>query len=178
MYTHKELSYKTPKHSWFSNRHNFIVNLGYSKTAKKAVTIRFPEVGIYTYDNIEIVCQPMDDYENKIELRKESVLENINLHKTGRSYATNTVTGNISLQKEKILCLSIPYSKGWSVLVDGKEEKLYKANVMYMALPLTKGEHEIVLKYTTPGIKLGMLLTLLGIIISIGLGRIPRQTHK
>lgn len=178
VYTHKELSYKTPKHSWFSNRHNFIVNLGYSKTAKKAVTIRFPEVGIYTYDNIEIVCQPMDDYENKIELRKESVLENINLHKTGRSYATNTVTGNISLQKEKILCLSIPYSKGWSVLVDGKEEKLYKANVMYMALPLTKGEHEIVLKYTTPGIKLGMLLTLLGIIISIGLGRIPRQTHK
>lgn len=168
---HKKLSYKTPKYTWYCNRHNFIVNLGYSETAKKAVTINFPEIGIYTYDKIEIICQPMKTYIDKIEQRKQSVLGDINLHKTKRSYATDTITGTISLANAKILCLSIPYSKGWTAFVDGDECKLYKANVMYMALPLTAGEHNIVLKYHTPGLKEGILLTILGILLAISIGR-------
>lgn len=47
---------------------------------------------------------------------------------------TNTIQGNINLKKDKILCLAVPYSKGWKATVDGKEQELLQANTMYMGV--------------------------------------------
>ena len=73
------------------------------------------------------------------------------------------MTGKIALDKAKILCLTIPYSNGWTALVDGKPAKIYQANSMFMGLPLEAGTHEIELVYKTPGGKIGTGITEMGI---------------
>ena len=75
---------------------------------------------------------------------------------------TNRITGNISLSEPKGLLISVPYSKGFRAYVDGKETELKKANTMYMALELPKGEHELRLEYRTPFLMPGICLTLVG----------------
>ena len=49
--------------------------------------------------------------------------------------------------------ISLPYSKGFQAYVDGQKTELKQANTMYMALELTKGDHEIRITYYTPYLK-------------------------
>ena len=39
------------------------------------MTITFPHVGIYSFDSMNITCQPMDRYVGQIEERKEAKKE-------------------------------------------------------------------------------------------------------
>ena len=101
----------------------------------------------------------MQEYENKISALKEDTLKNI---ETG----TNYFSGNISLNQPKFLCIPIPCSDGWEAFVDGKKTDLYKANLMYMALELDAGSHNILLKYHTPFLKAGTCVSVISVLFS------------
>lgn len=150
----KKLIYRTKQNQHYNSRHDFTINLGYSKKPIKWITITFPVAGSYSFDSMGIFCEPMKGYKNKISELKEDSLKNI---KTG----TNCFSGDISLKQPKFLCLPIPYSDGWEALVDGKKVDLYKANLMYMALELDAGSHNILLKYHTPFLKAGTCISVL-----------------
>ena len=102
----------------------------------------------------------MENYEEKINKLKEDTLENVKI-------SNNKITGNIEVEKDKLLCFSIPYNEGWSIKIDGKETQLYKANTMYMMAKVKKGYHEIELNYITPGLKEGIILSVIGLILFI-----------
>ncbi|MDR3112252.1 MAG: YfhO family protein [Elusimicrobiota bacterium] len=105
---------------------------------------------------IEINSLPLGQYyEEEINLLKKEHLKNV-------KELTNKVKGEIKLSENKIVLFTIPYSKGWSVFVNGKKEKLLRANTMFSAIALKAGKHEIELRYFTPGLKLGFFLSLLG----------------
>lgn len=144
----KTLNYYTPYYEWYENRHDFAINLDYSEDAVTSITITFPSIGIYSFDSISVACEPMEGYEDQITALSEDTLEDL-------EFGTNTVTGTISLDEDKWLCLSIPYSAGWTAYVDGKEAELYQANIQYMALKLEAGDHTIELVYKTPLLKAG-----------------------
>lgn len=93
--------------------------------------------------------------------RKSNVLENLKIE-------TNKVSGTITTDEVEALFLSIPYSKGWKAYIDGVETDIERANIAFMGFILEPGEHDIVLIYTTPGIKIGLLLSLMSILIVIG----------
>ncbi len=154
------IRYRTPENSHYSDIHDFTINLGYSKKALKVCSVTFPEKGFYSWDNIKVVCQPMSNYLSYTQKLSEDVLENLKLE-------DNKVSGNISLKEDKILCLSIPYSAGWTCYVNGKETEILQANTWCMALPLTAGEYDINLVYSTPGLKIGAIVTSVGIILTI-----------
>ena len=78
--------------------------MGYSEQSVTSVTVTFQKIGVYSYDDIQIVCQPMDSYTDEINALKENVLTDIEL-------GTNKVAGQITLDRNKYLCLTIPYSK-------------------------------------------------------------------
>ena len=69
------------------------------------------------------------------------------------------MTGTISVSENKLLCLSIPWSEGWTAYVDGQEAELFPANTMYMGLALEAGDHTIELSYCTPGLKAGLCIS-------------------
>ncbi len=59
------------------------------------------------------------------------------------------------MTKDKMLFFSIPYTEGWSATVNGETVEVEKANVGFMAIPITEGENHVVLKYRTPWLTSG-----------------------
>ncbi len=112
---------------------------------------------IYTMD---VVCQPMDNYADQVNALKEDVLEQIKVD-------GDRVSGSIQLDTPKLLCLTIPYSKGWSATVDGQPAELLCANTMYMALELDAGQHTVQLHYQTPLLNAGMGVTAVGVLLFV-----------
>jgi Bacterial membrane protein YfhO. len=158
----KPVEVRTPKNIWYMGKHDYLTNLCYSKNARTEIIITFENIGEYTFDDMQILCQPMDNYPQQIDALREDVLENINI-------GTNSVSGTISLDTAKLLCLSIPYSSGWTAYVNGDKTELLRTNTMYSGLLLSPGEHKIDLQYKTVGIDLGFILSCVGFVLFIGL---------
>ncbi|MFV0441521.1 MAG: YfhO family protein, partial [Lachnospirales bacterium] len=173
----KENYFHTPYYSFYDGRKDLLTNMYYSEKPLTSITITFPERGIYTFDDVEVLCQPMDNYEENVTALKEDVLENVDIHANAIN-ATNYVTGDISLDESKILLMSIPYSKGWTAYDNGQEVEILKANDGFMAIPLEPGEHSIELKYHTQGMFLGFIISVFGVVCLIVLIFYRRKQRK
>ncbi|MDO5538525.1 MAG: YfhO family protein [Eubacteriales bacterium] len=136
-------------------RSDYVVNLGYSATdSTDTVKIDFPKSNAdYHLGQLEICYVPVMNYEEQIDALSKQGLTNV-------SITDNTVSGSAVLSKDGFMAFSIPYSSGWKAYVDGQETEIYPANTMYMGIALEKGEHGIVLKYTTPGLISGTIISL------------------
>ena len=110
-----------------------MVNTGYSKEAKTDITVTFVARGIYDFSTLEVLEQPMTDTDRQVAKLAENTLENIQI-------GTDTVDGTVTLDRSKILLLTIPYCDGWTATVDGKEAQLLQANTMFSALALEPGD--------------------------------------
>lgn len=161
--TKKFFRYYTPKHQYYAGRHDFTINSGYKKDGIRSITINFPQMGTYTFDSISVEALTMDHYEEDVSSLKNNVLENINLHEDD-AYSTKSITGDIHSDQKELLCVTIPYAKGWEAYVDGKKTDIIRTNTMYMGIVLEKGDHQISLVYHTPGLKEGLLITGMGIV--------------
>jgi len=156
----KKISYQTPAYSWYANQHDYLVNLGYAANQKTEITISFNAKGAYSLDDLQVVCQPMSAYGAQVEALKQTTLKNVDI-------GIDRVTGTISTNKPKLLCLTIPYSKGWSAYVDGKRVNLFKVNSIWCGLNLPAGNHAITLCYATPYFKQGCILSLVGLVLFV-----------
>ncbi len=160
----KGLALHTPRFTWHSGRKNFAASLGYGEAGKVCVSLDFEAPGVYLVEGLEVLCQPMEGYDAQVAALAEESLEDVDLHENP-AFATDRVTGRISLAGEKRLLLSIPWSEGWSAEVDGRPSDLVRANGMFMALRLPPGEHEIELRYETPWLRAGTALSLIGALL-------------
>jgi uncharacterized membrane protein YfhO len=152
---------ETPKFNWYYDKHNFVFNMGYSEEAKDLITLSFNQPGEYTFDSLNVICLPLNNMHEKVKALKENVLENV-------VTSNNLITGNIKLDKTKILCLAIPYNGGWTAYVNGKPAELLRVNTIYSGLLLEPGDYTIELKYFTPGLKTGLICSLIGVILFAG----------
>ncbi|MGN1167990.1 MAG: YfhO family protein [Lachnospiraceae bacterium] len=156
----RSFDFRSINHTYNTGQESYLFNLGYRKDAANSCTITFKTKGSFTCDSFKVYCQPMGNYSSYIENLTENKLEDVKIE-------SNVITGNISLTKEKMLVLSIPYQKGWTAYVDGKEVDIQKTNLMYMGLSLEPGEHEIRLQFERPGISASLCLSAIGIVIFI-----------
>lgn len=139
-----------------------LLDLGYTEDGYTTCTITFPQAGTFILDDLQIWCQPMGNYADEVNALREEVLENVEINWRG-------LTGDISVSNDKILCLSIPYDSGWSAYVDGEKVELLQANTAFMAVELEVGNHHVELKYWTPGLTGGIILSGAGLVSFIGL---------
>lgn len=149
------LTYFSNKDMYTVGRNNYMLNLYYSKNARNVITLKFGEIGCYSFDDISVIEQPLNELDNSINALKKECLENV-------SFKTNNITGDITVNDNKLLCLSLPYSSGWKAYVDGKEAKLLRTNIMYSGIELESGTHKIELKYETPYLKIGFVISVIG----------------
>ena len=140
------------------NSNGVLVKVDAESGLKKDILITFSDAGELQLDSINTYWYSKEDFANQISKLEENTLNQLN-------FPPNRVQGEISLNEDKILFLSIPFDKGWKAYVDGKEEMLYRANIAFMAIPLARGEHIIELRYTTPGILCGFIFSVIGIVI-------------
>ena len=155
----------SPANQYYYGKRDMLANLGYC-TTQKELYIRFSVAGEYSYDDIAVISQPMNQYVNQVAKLAEDPVEDINID-------CNTVTAHTTLSKDKILCIAIPYSDGWSAKVNGNPVEVLEGNGMYMAIPLKTGYNEIELNYETPGIRLGAAISALAVGILILVLGIP-----
>jgi uncharacterized membrane protein YfhO len=84
-------------------------------------------------------------------------------------FSHSHITGTITTTSAKALFFSIPFDPSWTVKVDGKSEKLYLANMGFMAVPLAPGNHTIELEFIPPYWNSSIVLSLFGFILFGGL---------
>ncbi|MCD8342298.1 MAG: YfhO family protein [Clostridiales bacterium] len=160
------------EHNIYTNgRTEYLLNLCYSEEGRTTLTVTFSATGLYTFDSMSVVAQPMEGVEEYLSAMKEDVLED-------EVVETNRITGTISLDESKLLCLSIPYSEGWTAYVDGEEAELIRTNVAYMGLLLDAGDHTIELRYTTPYLKIGAIVSCIGVAALIVCCVVRRRRKK
>ena len=161
----------TDKYNGYSGRHNFLLNMGYKNYSAGTMMLTFSMPGEYTFDDLYLVCQPMESVEKQTEKLGKESLENVSME-------TNKIAGDIDVSSDKFLAFSIPYSDGFRAYVDGKKVDLIKANSMYMGIELKKGKHEIVLTYCTPYIVPGLILTATGLLLFLLIAVSYRKPKK
>ncbi|MDO4273913.1 MAG: YfhO family protein [Eubacteriales bacterium] len=153
------LNLRTKKNNFQSGRRNFLVNLGYRKEPVQRIKLTFEKRGRFVYDKAEILCQDMKNLNGWTEERLSDAPSDL-------AVSGNHITCSLTLDKEKVLVFSIPYSKGWTLYVDGKKQAIKKANTMFMAAELTSGSHRAELVYATPYIYVGIVLSAAGSLLT------------
>lgn len=100
----------------------------------------------------------------------QNVLEKINSLSLGENVDIKNgyVKMSVNAKGEKELFLtSIPYSNSWKAKINGKEVDLLKSKIVTLSLELEEGINEIELIYTPKGLKIGGLMTLVGVVFLI-----------
>jgi len=71
------------------------------------------------------------------------------------NYSANSSVLEAKSDKNGFLFVSENYYPGWKVFVDGTEEKIYKANYSFRAVPLGAGTHKVEFIYDPESFKIG-----------------------
>ena len=85
--------------------------------------------------------------------------------------------GTITVDKEGVMFTSIAWEPGWTVYVDGEKVEPVKLVDALIGVPLTEGTHTIEMKFFPAGMKLGIIVSLVGIITVIVIALYERKNR-
>ena len=68
----------------------------------------------------------------------------------------------IMLNQGNLVFFSVPYDKGFTAYVNGKEAEIEKVNYALSAVYVPAGDNEVVFTYKTPYLNTGIALTVAG----------------
>ncbi|MBU9789494.1 YfhO family protein [Lentilactobacillus sp. G22-6] len=148
--------------------HSMVLNLGYSKSARKTITLNFNQVKNIKFKSVKLIAMPYNQsYDKQMAHLKQTGLKHLNVHQ-------NNVTGTANNRQATTLVTSIPYSSGWKLTIDGNQAKTFVVNKGFVGAKLPAGIHHIHFHYTTPGLKFGTWLStgsaLVVLLLIIGTG--------
>lgn len=148
-------------------------NLGYYKDIKSgdSIVLTFNKAGEYSYESLDVVNLPIEKYNNQFEKLRENNFEI-------SSISNDKVIGNINSSTDGVLTFQIPYSKGWKVKLDGEEVEAFPVNEAFIGVNLKSGNHYVELVYKTPFLRLGMILSIIGITLLIFIIIVQKKSSK
>ncbi len=111
------------------------------------------------------------DFANDAKARADTAAHSFVQNKDG-------FTAKINLEKDNLVFFSVPYDEGFTAYVNGKEMPIEKVNVGFMAVKAYAGENEITFVYKTPGLSLGITLSLFAAIVLIVYLLFVRRYYK
>ena len=138
-----------------------VLNLGYSKSPQKKIQLSFRKKRRYTFDGAYAVSVPISNYLECINNLRKNTLENIRIE-------SNYITGTIQADQDEILQISVPYSKGYTVYIDGKKTDSFSSGVAYLGVKVAKGNHSVEIRYRTPWLLPGLIITVIGTVLFVG----------
>lgn len=126
------------------------------------VTFEFGDNVVNKKNVPEIYCFDADKFKSDCLQKIEN--PGFNLTEVGNT----SVKGTASLKEGEVLFTTIPFENGWRAFANGEEVEVLAAQDAFVALDLPEGEYEIELRYSVPGLKISLIIsltTLIGIII-------------
>lgn len=143
---------------YYFKNDEMLMNLGYYDETSGDITLTFENIGTYDLSQIKIFAVSMNDYADDIANLKKSNFEVI-------EYKNGYLKASANPESDGVLQFATLYNKGWKVYVDGNEVSTFIANKYFLGINITKGEHQIEMKYTTPYLKEGLVISIIGILI-------------
>ena len=184
--TPKLITNQTVNNHMYGGKNDWLMDMGFTPDGVQTINITFSETGYYSYDDMQVQCQPMDNFDSSVSALKETPVEDL-------EFSTNKITATVKNTEACALYLSVPYSTGWSATVNGVPAEIKKANTAFMAIELPEGDagdklnsgaenvagdkldsgtenvagHKVIeLKYQSPGLKIGYACTVAGLVIA------------
>ena len=117
-------------------------------------------------------------YESKQVLKawyKDAVSTSCNVTKISSSHLKADV--DVSETKDYIV-FSIPYEEDWKIKIDGEKVKPFKVMDALLAVKISGGKHEIDLRYIPAGIKVGLPVSVISILIALITLIVNRKNNK
>ena len=160
-YTEVYIHFKNPKNKYIYVTVNGIIYcLGQVNSYNNELQIDYPTEYVNS-DKFEILIAEFqtDNFQELYEKLNENIMTD--LKENGR-----TITGKIDSKIDGMLYISFPEYEGWQIYIDGKkvEKQQYLGGI---GVPISKGKHEITMKYRPEGMIPGILITLLTVILII-----------
>lgn len=81
----------------------------------------------------------------------------------------NQIVGSVDGVKDGYLITSIPYDEHFEVKIDGKDVKYEKVNTAFLGVKMPDGTHEVEIVYHAPGLKMGKVLSVTGLLLLAGM---------
>ncbi|AMO30019.1 YfhO family protein [Lactiplantibacillus plantarum] len=151
----------TTNMSDYEPRTSAVINLGYSKYARKLITLNFTSIRSLHFKSAKLIAVPLGKtYRQRTRQLQTSGLKH-------QQVTNNQITGTTLTKTATVLTTSIPYSTGWQLRVDGQTVRTQVVNKGFVGAKLTAGRHQIRLTYHTPGLKIGIWSSIIGGVISI-----------
>ena len=157
--------------SFYKQVKNGTMNLGFYPQIPQTIVLNFNHLGTYSF-NLKLVAAPLgSQYAHQVQTIQKNRLRQLKL-------SSNHLQGTIKTTRPGILTSSIPYSDGWQATVNGKKVPLLRTNTAFIGIKLPAGVHHVELSYHTPGLRLGILISAIGIIITLVSGGITLVRKK
>ncbi len=119
-------------------------------------SLQFEQAGSYSLDSVELLSIDMTNYPTEYQkLVNNGHLDHVTMD-------SNLISGTVDAESDGYLFLSIPYSEGWECRMDDTPIELIRTDYAFMSVPVTEGEHQIVLEYHSPWMRTGGCLSILG----------------
>ena len=162
--------------SLFKKVRNGTMNIGYySGNFPQKLTFQPSKLGTYQLKYQVTAVKLGTHYQRQVRTIQRHALNRLR-------FGTNQVQGTITTSRPGILTSSIPYSTGWTATVNGKSVPVLRTNQAFVGLRLPKGTHRVSLHYHIPGLRLGAMISAIGllwaIICGIGTLIINQQRSK
>ena len=170
-HTRKSTAITNLNNNWPVIRDGVCFNLGCGGAGENIITVTVNNDSEFTYDTLELLAIPMESYSAYAEKLKTNSLEN--------SYVDSKhIEGDITAEKDSLLQFSVPYSIGFSAYVDGKKVDTVCTDLMYLSVPVSKGTHHVELRYATPYLKEGMIISAVTVVGLIAFEIIKKLIKK
>lgn len=127
--------------------------------------------GVYEFDEISVFALDISERDKKFNSRYNDEISSL-------TFAENKISLETSLKERQFVRFSMPYSKGWKIFIDGRETKSYRCDIAFIGTFVESGNHSVVLKYSTPFLNIGLVVSLLGLIILIVLCFCQKSRRK
>lgn len=155
--TINNISNKLTCSSWKYHNKNFEFNYVLSEKNLNTLYITINK-GTYNLKELEISYMDPAHIENV-----NSKIDSFEIDK--QNTKGDIITGAIDVTKDGYFATSIPYDKGFIIKVDGNKVPYERINNGFLGFQITKGTHDIEIEYKVPYKKLGISITLVGLIL-------------
>lgn len=95
-----------------------------------------------------------------------------------RLSGSSHLEGTMDALSESVACLSVPYTSGWSVKIDGQPVDTFRVDYGFIGFVLPAGSHQIDASYLPTGIGQGALISMCGVGLAILSCILTRRTLK
>jgi len=89
-----------------------------------------------------------------------------------REYRPGHISIDLSSEYESLLILTDSFYPGWIAAIDGEETEILQTDILFRGIVVPAGSHEVIFEYKPASFRIGVLVTIAGLLGLITLGSI------